>query len=319
MEVDGKMVPVTSNFLYPIAVAVSVITTLITPYLIRGTDGMVGYLERTMPRPMMQALSVYTVWIGTMGRGTSSPTVLLVRSMGWQLLINLLLTVGIFGFGAWVAEWSIDYLPAAIRTEDVHDCLVWSGVVVLTAPIYLASARKIQAMSGLIAEICAPSTMDMGRGAAVRQVISQVFILVAFTVMVFLTILLSTSILGSFTAMLPLLLMVTLSALFFRRILTRIYSRAEIALHDTLVELPRLRMAEPKPMPDLLREAELETIEIPAGSNFVERQLKEIPLRQQTGASIVAIERAGRRVINPGPEEFLRPGDRILLLGQGNN
>ena len=54
---------------------------------------------------------------------------------------------------------------------------------------------------------------------------------------------------------------------------------------------------------------------IPAGSPMVGRKLREIPLRAQTGASIVAIERAGQRQINPGPDEILRSGDRVLLLG----
>ena len=59
-------------------------------------------------------------------------------------------------------------------------------------------------------------------------------------------------------------------------------------------------------------------IEIPAGSAMAERTLREIPLRGQTGASIVAIERAGQRLINPGPDEILRPGDRVLLLGHAD-
>jgi len=68
-------------------------------------------------------------------------------------------------------------------------------------------------------------------------------------------------------------------------------------------------------MPEMLREAELQTIEIPEGAAMVERKLREVPLRAQTGASIVAIERAGQRLINPGPEEVLLAGDRVLLLG----
>ena len=32
----------------------------------------------------------------------------------------------------------------------------------------------------------------------------------------------------------------------------------------------------------------------------------------------VAIERAGQRLINPGPDEVLRPGDRVLLLGHAD-
>jgi hypothetical protein len=110
-------------------------------------------------------------------------------------------------------------------------------------------------------------------------------------VMVVLTVMLSTSILGSLESMLPLLLLVAIATLLFRPILVRIYSRAEIALHETLLELPQMR-TQPKVMPELLHEAELETMEIPPGSAMIGRKLREIPLRQQTGASIVAIERA---------------------------
>jgi monovalent cation:H+ antiporter-2, CPA2 family len=312
----GLTLQVTSKFLYPIAVAVSVVTTLVTPYLIRGTDGVVAWIDRSAPAPLMQGLSVYTAWVGSFGQREPGPMVLLVRRMGWQLLINVLLTMGIFALGAWVAHWRDDYLPQAIRAPEVHEVLVWLGVMIFTAPIYLASARKIQAMSMLIAEICVPVAATGQHGAAARMVIGQVFVLVSFVVMTFLTVLLSTTILGSLESMLPLLLLVTVAALLFRPILVRIYSRAEIALHETLVELPRLRAAAPKPMPELLYEAELETMEIPAGSAMIGRKLRDIPLRRQTGATIVAIERAGLRLINPGPDETLQSGDRVLLLGQ---
>ena len=312
----GLTLHVTSDFLYPIAVAVSVITTLVTPYLIRGTDGMAAWIDRAAPQPMMQALSVYTAWIGSFGERYPSPLVLLVRQMGWQLLINLLLTVGGFAIGARIAGWNDTYLPQAVRVPEVHEALVWLGVMLVTAPIYLASIRKIQAMSMLIAEICVPVAASGQHGAAARMVIGQVFVLVSCVVMMFVTILLSTLILGSLESMLPLLLIVIVAAMLFRPILVRIYGRAQIALHETLVELPRLRAAEPKPLPELLREAELETTEIPPGAAMIGRKLREIPLRAQTGASIVAIERAGQRLINPGPDEVLCASDRVLLLGQ---
>ena len=68
---------------------------------------------------------------------------------------------------------------------------------------------------------------------------------------------LSTSILGSLESMvLPLILIVTVVALIFRRALVKIYSRAEVALHETLVELPRVHPEESKVLPELLHEAE---------------------------------------------------------------
>jgi CPA2 family monovalent cation:H+ antiporter-2 len=236
--------------------------------------------------------------------------------MGWQLLINLLYTIGVFLLGRWVAGLDMKYLPAQIRAPIVHETLVWLGVMVLTAPAYLASARKIQAMSMLIAEMCVPVGANEYAGNAVRTVIAQVFVLVAFLVMTFVTVLLSTSILSSVESLLPLLLIVTIAALLFRRMLVRIYSRAEIALHETLVELPRLRSEVKKSVPDFLHEAELDTVEIPHSSPLVGLKLRDIPLRQKTGASIVAIERGSLRLINPGPEEVLLSGDRVLLLGQ---
>ena len=311
----GQTLEVTSSFLYPIIVAVSVLTTLVTPYLIRGTDGTVAFIERAAPRPLMQGLFVYTSWIGSFASQAPRPLVLLVRRMGWQLMINLLFTLGIFILGHWIAGWSDNYLPKEIRAPVVHESLVWLAVMIVTSPIYLASARKIQAMSMLIAEICVPVAASGQQGSAVRMVIGQVFVLVSFVVMTFITVLLSTSILGSVESILPLLLIATIAALLFRPILVRIYSRAEIALHETLVELPRLRQEVKRAMPELLHEAELETVEIPPTSAMIGRMLREIPLRQKTGASIVAIERGSHRLINPGPDEILYAGDHVLLLG----
>ena len=305
----------TSDFLYPIAVAVSVLTTLATPYLIKSTDGMIRLIDRTVPRPMMQALSVYTTWVGSLGGPLPGPLVLIVRQMGLQLFVNLLLAIGVFLLGGWIADFNDTYLPASIRSPEMHDYIVWFGVAILTSPIYLASARTIQAMSVLIGDICVPVATSGPNGGAIRLVLGQVFLLICYTVMTLITVLLSTLILDSLISMLPLLLLVTIVALLARRILIRIYSRAEIALHDTLIELPRLRREETKVMPDLLHEAELETMDIPEACALHECKLRDIPLRTQTGASIVAIERAGQRLINPGPDEVLRKGDRILLLG----
>src|SRR6185436_14901263 len=47
----GVTLNVTSKFLSPIAVAVSAITTLLTPYLIKSTDRFVNWFDRVAPRP----------------------------------------------------------------------------------------------------------------------------------------------------------------------------------------------------------------------------------------------------------------------------
>src|SRR5678815_753201 len=63
----GLSLNVTSKFLYPIAVAVSVLTTLLTPYLIRSTDSVVNWFDRIAPKPLVNTLEIYTRWVGQLG------------------------------------------------------------------------------------------------------------------------------------------------------------------------------------------------------------------------------------------------------------
>jgi CPA2 family monovalent cation:H+ antiporter-2 len=65
----------------------------------------------------------------------------------------------------------------------------------------------------------------------------------------------------------------------------------------------------------MLAGAELKNIEIRGGSPAAGKLIAELRLRTLTGASIVAIQRDGTSMINPGPEDDIQPGDFVLLLG----
>jgi hypothetical protein len=64
----------------------------------------------------------------------------------------------------------------------------------------------------------------------------------------------------------------------------------------------------------MMREAQLATIQIGA-ANVAGKMIGELRLRTNTGASIVGIQRGEENIINPGPDEELRAGDEVLLLG----
>ena len=49
----GLSLNVTSDFIYPIAVAVSSLTTLLTPYLIKSSDVLVEWFDRVAPKPLL--------------------------------------------------------------------------------------------------------------------------------------------------------------------------------------------------------------------------------------------------------------------------
>jgi len=56
----GISLGIASNFLYPIIVSVSVITTFTTPYVIRASDGISGFLDKRLPAKLLAYLNRYT-------------------------------------------------------------------------------------------------------------------------------------------------------------------------------------------------------------------------------------------------------------------
>ena len=56
----GMTMHVTSHFLYPIVVAVAVITTFLTPYMIRAAGPVYPYVEKNLPRKWRRFIEHYT-------------------------------------------------------------------------------------------------------------------------------------------------------------------------------------------------------------------------------------------------------------------
>ena len=59
----GLAAGATRGFLYPVAVAVSAITTLFTPLLIRMAEPVAMLVDRKLPRPLQTSVALYASWI----------------------------------------------------------------------------------------------------------------------------------------------------------------------------------------------------------------------------------------------------------------
>jgi uncharacterized protein with PhoU and TrkA domain len=111
-------------------------------------------------------------------------------------------------------------------------------------------------------------------------------------------------------------LIVAVTAVLLRRSFTKLYSKAQIALLETLAQPPDPRRdVVETTLPAMMREAQLATIHIGESATVTGKMIGELRLRTNTGASIVGIQRGQENIINPGPDEELRAGDEVLLLG----
>ena len=59
----GLALGATGDFLYPVAVAVSAITTLLTPWLIRASGRAASYVDRRLPHSLQTYAALYGAWV----------------------------------------------------------------------------------------------------------------------------------------------------------------------------------------------------------------------------------------------------------------
>lgn len=315
----GLSLKVTSDFLYPIAVAVSALTTLSTPYLIRYSDNMVNGISRTMPVGLMNALDAYTNWMGRLGtgKGKKSPAMFL-RKWGWQIFVNIMLISGVFITAAFMKDHVKVWWPSAPWGDNGLKGVMWLGAMILSLPMLIAVVRKWQAFGMLVSEMSVSSAAAKENTLPLRSIISNIVFVSGCAALLLIILVLSSAILPSRNLLIVLALVVVVMTILLWRVFVRVHTKAQFALYETLNEAPlphETHEQEASEIPSLLRHAELVMLHITEKSPSAGKFISELQLRTLTGASIVGIERGSENLINPGISEDIRPGDSILLIG----
>ena len=315
----GVTLKVTSGFLYPIAVAVSVLTTLLTPYLIRSADGLVAAFDRRAPAPLVNALELYTRWVGQIG-GRAHPTMVskLIRQWIAQMALNAALMAGVFIAAVYLGQRPPGWLQRLELGEPVQNASLWLVAMVASLPMFIATSRKLQALGMLLAETKVPADLAEERAIAIRAIVSNGVPLVGSVALGLFVLVLSSTLLPPLNVLLVLLLVVGLIAWLLWRSFIKIYSKAQGALRETFAHPPPPRIEGTTQMLRLLSRAQLRVFTVAADSPAAGKLIRELSLRSRTGASAVGIERNEENIVNPGPDEEVRAGDKLLLLGSSD-
>jgi NhaP-type Na+/H+ and K+/H+ antiporter len=101
------------------------------------------------------------------------------------------------------------------------------------------------------------------------------------------------------------------ATLIMRRRLVRLYASGQATIRETWESTPEQDSVE------LPVDAEVTAYQVHEESPWIGRSLSETGLRTETGAVIVAIERAGRSIISPSPSEVIQNGDQLFVFGEG--
>ncbi|MBT8767254.1 cation:proton antiporter [Metapseudomonas boanensis] len=231
----GISLQVTSDFLYPVAVAVSAITTLLTPYLIRAADPLSVRLANVMPQRLARVFGMYGEWLRSIQpQGQSAVLAGMIRKILLQVGVNLALVVAIFLGGAYFADPLASRLSDWVASPNQQKALIWGCALLLSLPFLIAAYRKLKALSMLLAEMGVTPDKAGRHTERVRKVIAEVIPLLSLLGILLLLMALSASILPT----LELLVMIALlaagvSALLWRWLI-RVHSRMQVALMETL-------------------------------------------------------------------------------------
>ena len=231
----GMTLQVTSDFLYPVAVAVSAITTLLTPYLIRGADPLSLKIAAVMPKRMSRVFGMYGEWLRSIQpQGEGAMLASMIRKIILQVGVNLALVVAIFFTGSFFAKRIGGYLEGWISDPSWQKALIWGGALLLSLPFLIAAYRKLKALSMLLAEMSVKPEMAGRHTQRVRRVIAELIPILSLLVIFLLLAALSASILPT-NKLLVLIAVVTAAvAAVLWRWFIRVHTRMQVALLETL-------------------------------------------------------------------------------------
>ncbi|GLO49135.1 MULTISPECIES: cation:proton antiporter [unclassified Pseudomonas] len=231
----GMTLQVTSDFLYPVAVAVSAITTLLTPYLIRAADPLSLKLGKVVPSRLARVLSLYGEWLRSIQpQGEGAMLAAMIRRILLQVGVNLALVIAIFFSGGYFAGRIGNWLSEWVSDASQQKALIWGAALLLSLPFLIAAYRKLKALSMLLAEMGVKPEMAGRHTQRVRRVIAEVIPLLSLLVIFLLLSALSASILPTSELLLVIAVVAAVVVALLWRWFIRVHTRMQIALLETL-------------------------------------------------------------------------------------
>jgi monovalent cation:H+ antiporter-2, CPA2 family len=324
----GVALGATRDFLYPIAVAVSAVTTLTTPWLIRGSGPAAAWIDRKLPPRLQTVVSLYGSWLEQVRASPSRATLGgRLRKIVRALLVDAAaVSAVVIGASVGTRRAGASITDRLRIAEPTARSIVWAAATVVAVPFCVGLLRNAHALGVTIATAALPAGAA-GRpdlAAAPRRAFVALVQLGA-TILALLPIAAVTQpfLRGAWAAPVIVVAVVVLGVVFWR-------SAAHLHGHvragaQVIVEALAKQGAPGQAAPDADALSgframfpglgEPVTARVRAGSPAAGRSLAELGVRGRTGASILAISRAGGGVIVPTATERVRDGDVLAVSG----
>ncbi len=290
----GLSLKVTSGFLYPIAVAISVVTAFTTPYMIRLSDPVQRYIDSWLPQRWRSRLQSYSS--GAQSISGISDWRRILRAYATNIVVYSVLLLSIIFL-------ILRYIRPVLQEYQLGRALTIAAGLLLMAPFLwaLAVRRSQQEVFGNL------WLQNRFKGPLAMMEVLRIGLALFFVGF------LMDQLLSPVYALFIAVTMVLLLVLFSKRI-QAFYDRIETRFIANLNQ--KEIMEREKTSPELAPwDAHISLFDVTADSALAGRSLPDLKLRENYGVNIAMIERGSRMIATPGRADQIYPGDLLSVIG----
>ena len=318
----GVQAGVVPPLLGTVAIAVSVVTAILSPGLIQRSTEIAAWVDRRLPKPVQTVATLYGAWVESLRQAHPARTPWRsVRYASRWLLIDAAAIASLVGLGA-VAR-------APLRTVVVNagvpavaaSWLVTGLVAAVVAPFLFGIVRVSRSLGQQLAAIAVPvpppGKVDNGR--APRRTLAGALQIGIVLVIGGPLVVVTQPFMPGLAGLALLAVVVALLGIAFWRSANDLLGHLRAGAELVVATLAKQSRAEHLHF-DVVRRmlpglGDLEPVRVAAGSECAGQTLGEVNLRGRTGATVVALLRGDQRVVFPEAGERLSGGDLVALTG----
>lgn len=296
----GVSLGVTADFLYPIAVGVSVITTFSTPFMIKAAVPLYKWLDRTLPLKWRMRLNRYSS--GAQQIPADADWKMVFQTYFYAIVLNsVVILAAIFVGVKFLDPWLLDMFE--------HPLLAHVGTVVVTllvsSPfIWALTIKKLQ--KGAYTSLWLNNQMNHGPLVMV-EVLRNILA-------VFYLFLLLNQLFSVVVAIIGAVAVLSVVLFIFSQRLQAFYARIERRFMSNFNhrELTANTGANSTLSP---WDAHLAYFTVSPDADCLGKDLESLAWREQYGINIASIERGKRMILAPQRMERVFPFDKLAIIG----
>lgn len=302
----GLSLGVIGKFLYPVVVAVSVITTFLTPYMIRFAEPCYNHIEKHLPKKWVRRMN----HVGNAHQNSTE------EENAWKVLLRkMLINTAIYGIlSTAVVTLMLTFVLPLCRNMLGH----WPGNAVCGLLTVLMISPFLRSM------VMKNVHSDEFRQLWTESLLNRLPLIFTMIVRVAIAAMFIFYIVNYLTRFKEALIITIAGVALVAMVLSRRLKHRSIKLERLFIKNLRSREiaeqvnGERRPLFEgrlLDRDIHIGDFDIPEDSTWIGRTLKDLQFRNRFGVHVSSILRGSLRINIPNGRQIIFPGDRISVIG----